>query len=486
MRAVRPNPILAASFAVVTAAASFACSSDPAATDAGVVDSGTSPDAGTGPDSGTSPDAGTDAEVSILPASITCNAQDVCTVPVGDYTADMTWASDKIFVLSLEGQQGPANVFIKGSTLTIKPGTQIFASGRIALVIDRGAKIEASGTADRPIVFSSAAEIGQRGRGDWGGIVINGRAPANCSSEASGCQGEGSSGEYGGNDPADSSGTLRYVRVEFAGAKISETNEYNGIALQGVGSGTTLEYIQLHLPSDDGIEFFGGTVNAKHIVISGSGDDSIDWTFGWSGKLQFAAIVQYSDDADNGFESDNNESNHDITPRSSPTLSNVTIASHPDKNGLLLRRGTAAQIWNTVVTGAKWCVDIDSIPSTFNQLTAGDLVLRNTLHHCTSGAVRTNDELDANMMPLADADSNGPVDAAAVITTEQTNNTVGDPLITIERTAGVRPSFVPAAGSPALSGGAKPDDAFFEAVDFLGAMKPGSDWTTDWTDFPAN
>jgi hypothetical protein len=479
MRVLRPNFVLTASLAVLTAT-TIACSSDPETTDAGVVDSGTSPDAGS------NPDAGTGTEVSVLPASITCNAQDVCTVPVGDYTTDMTWASDKVFVLSLEGQQGPANVFIKASTLTIKPGTQIFASGRVALVIDRGAKIEASGTADRPIVFSSAAEVGQRGRGDWGGIVINGRAPANCSSEASGCQGEGSSGEYGGNDAADSSGTLRYVRVEFAGAKISETNEYNGIALQGVGSGTTLEYIQLHLPSDDGIEFFGGTVNAKHIVISGAGDDSIDWTFGWSGKLQFAAIVQYSDDADNGFESDNNENNHDVTPRSSPTLSNVTIASHPDKTGLLLRRGTAAQVWNTVVAGAKWCVDIDSIPSTFNQLTAGNLVLRNTLHNCSSGAVRTNDELDENMMPLDDEDSNGPVDAAAVITTEQMNNTVGDPLITIERTAGVRPNFIPAAGSPALSGGTKPADAFFDAVDFLGAMKAGGDWTATWTDYAAN
>lgn len=468
--------LLSLGFALTTLTGFAACS-----------DSSDSPDAGSPTDGSTNPDAGSSGEVSVLPATITCNAQNVCTVPAGDYGSDMTWAPDKTFVLSLGAQAGPANVAVRSpATLTIKPGTQIFANGQIALLIDRGAKIEAAGTAARPIVFSSAKEDGMRARGDWGGLIINGSAPANCTSNASGCQGEGSSGAYGGSVATDDSGTLRYVRVEFAGAKITETNEYNGIALQGVGSGTEIDHVQLHLPSDDGIEFFGGTVNAKHIVVSGAGDDSFDWTFGWSGKVQFAAIVQYSDDADMGIEADNNEFDFEALPRSAPILSNITIVGRSAGTGALLRRGTSAQIWNTVITGSAWCVDVDSIPSTFNQLTAGNLVFRNTVHNCAMGPVRTNEEVDANMMPLMDADSNGVVDAAMVITTTQMNNRVGDPLISATNMAGARPSFVPGAGSPALTGGGAPSDAFFEQVTYQGAMTTGGDWTTEWSSFPAN
>lgn len=459
-----------------------ACGSDATGADASVAG-----DAGPQQDASPQQDAGSNANASVLPSSIVCNAQNICTVPIGDYNTNMTWAPDKTFVLSLGAEQGPANVFIRSpATLTIRPGTKIFASGRIALVIDRGAKVEAVGTAAQPIVFSSAKTDGMRARGDWGGIVINGRAPANCAANGGTCEGEGSSGQYGGDQPTDDSGTFKYVRVEFAGAKITETNEYNGIALQGVGSGTEIDFVQLHLPSDDGIEFFGGTVNAKHIVISGAGDDSIDWTFGWNGKFQFATVVQYSDDSDSAFEADNNETNNDALPRSSPVLSNVTVAGAMGKNGILLRRGTAAQIWNTVVTGSANCVDIDSIPSTFNQLTAGAIVFRNTIHNCTSNTVRINDEMDGMMMPLMDADSTGPVNALNIITMMQTNNVTADPLITVARTAGMRPSFVPAAGSPALMGGSKPADAFFDEVSYIGAMTTGGDWTTGWTDFAAN
>ncbi len=463
----------ALTFAMLALSATVACS-----------DSGDDPPAGNA-DAGSRPDAGGGG--SVLPSSITCNAQNVCTVPVGDYATDMTWSADKTFVLSLGAQAGPANVAIRSpATLTIEPGTRIFANGQIALLVDRGAKIEAVGTAQQPIVFSSAKEDGMRARGDWGGIIINGRAPANCTSNMNGCQGEGSSGEYGGPDVADDSGALKYVRVEFAGAKITETNEYNGVALQGVGSGTEIDHLQVHLPSDDGVEFFGGTVNAKHIVVTGAGDDSLDWTFGWSGKVQFVAVVQYDDDADSGIEADNNEFNFEAMPRSSPVISNLTLVGRAASTGAVLRRGTAVQIWNSVFTGSGWCIDIDSIPSTFTQLTMGSLVLRNTVHNCTRGAVRTNDEVDAMMMPLMDADANGPVDAAMVITTQQMNNRAADPLLTVANTAGSRPSFVPAAGSPALTGGGAPSDTFFEPAAFQGAMTSGADWTADWTDYPSN
>lgn len=446
---------------------------------------GDEPNGGIVQDGGVTPGVDGGSGGSVLPSAITCDAQNVCRVPVGDYDTDMTWGPDRTFVLSLEGQQGPANVTVRApATLTILPGTEIYANGRLALVIDRGAKIEAAGTPDRPIVFSSAKAAPNRARGDWGGLIINGRAPANCAVGGSMCVGEGGSGEYGGSDAADDSGTLRYVRVEFAGAQIVEEDQYNGIAFQGVGSGTDVEYLHLHLAQDDGIEFFGGTVNARHVVVSGAGDDSLDWTFGWKGKVQHVAIVQYADDADSGFEADNNEDSYDRDPRSSPTIANVTIVGRAQSVGMVLRRGTAGAIWSSIVTGSRYCVDPDSIPSTFDQLTAGTLALHNMILSCVDGSVRMNDEVDGMMMPLVDSNSSGPVDASSLIMSQRENK-AAEPMIDVERVAGSRPDFRPAAGSPALSGGATPPDSFFDSVPHVGAMG-SEDWSVGWTEYPAN
>ena len=232
----------------------------------------------------------------------------------GRITASLTLTADKDYLLN-----GP--VFIGDGTaetvLTIEAGTTIYglkdpgAPG--TLIVDRGSKLEANGTKDAPIVFTSDQLEGQRDRGDWGGLIINGYAPINgCDEAPCSAEGEGSTGSYGGDDPADSSGTLRYVRVEYAGTLFSEDNELNGIAFQGVGSGTTVEYVQVHMNKDDGIEFFGGTVSAKYVVLTGIGDDSIDWTDGWTGNIQYGIVKQYEDDGDNGIEADNNKANNDF------------------------------------------------------------------------------------------------------------------------------------------------------------------------------
>lgn len=215
--------------------------------------------------------------------------------------------------------------------LTIEPGTQIFGetSSKAFLVIRRGSKIQAVGTKAAPIVFTSSKAAGARARGD-GGVVINGRAPINgCDAAPCVAEGEGGTGLYGGANAADDSGTLRYVRVEFGGFPITEDNELNGIAFQGVGSGTDVDHIQIHMAKDDGIEFFGGTASAKFILTTGVSDDNIDWTDGWTGKLQFAVAQQYEDTGDNGIEADNNGDNNAALPRSSPTLSNLTLIGVP-------------------------------------------------------------------------------------------------------------------------------------------------------------
>ena len=181
----------------------------------------------------------------------------------------------------LEGGVFFGNDNKENAVLRIQAGTKIYGkSGADYLVITRGSQIFAEGTKAQPIVMT-AAKTANRNRGEWGGLIINGNAPINgCDAGVSLCEaeGEGSTGLYGGNEAADNSGILKYLRVEFAGYEITPDNELNGIAFQGVGSGTEVNYIQVHMNADDGVEFFGGTVNVKHVLLTGNKDDSMDWT----------------------------------------------------------------------------------------------------------------------------------------------------------------------------------------------------------------
>ncbi len=247
----------------------------------------------------------------------------------GVITEDLTLTADTDWLLR-------GGVFIgddeNPTTLTIEAGTTVYGETSTdgMLVIRRSSRIMAEGSADAPIVFTSSKEAGTRARGDWGGLIINGRAPVNsCGGDYEGdyCEayGEGGTGWYGGADAGDSSGVLRYVRVEFAGTLISPENELNGIAFQGVGSGTEVDYVQVHMNADDGIEFFGGTAQVKHVLVTGVGDDMLDWTDGWQGKAQFVVLQQFADAGDNGIEADNNGDDNEASPRSNPTLSHITI-----------------------------------------------------------------------------------------------------------------------------------------------------------------
>ncbi|MDJ0920798.1 MAG: hypothetical protein QNI84_06690 [Henriciella sp.] len=299
--------------------------------------------------------------------------------------------------------QGPVFVGTDGganAVLTIGEGVRFFgaSSGGSAnatddyLVITRGSAIEASGTEAAPIRFTSRAAINDEEVGtsiisetsnaQWGGLVINGFAPINaCDGAATGgtaeCEktGEGASGLFGGDDPLDDSGSLNYVIVEYAGARLTNNDELNGIAFQGVGSGTEVNYIQVHNNLDDGIEWFGGTVNVNYAVVTGAGDDSIDWTDGWTGTLQFAAVrsnIPTSGDP-RGIEGDNLSSNNAAEPFSEPTIANFTLVGVDENNaGAVIRRGTKGNFVNGVLAGFPVGLDVDST-QTFTNFTNGEL-----------------------------------------------------------------------------------------------------------------
>ena len=380
----------------------------------------------------------------------------------GKLNADRTLSADYDYLLR-------GAVFVEGgATLTIEPGVKIFGeqASNGTLIVAQGSKIMADGTADAPIVMSSDAAIGSRARGQWGGLIINGSAPTNQGVTF----GEGDTGAFGGNNPTDSSGTLRYVRLEYAGIEFSPDNELNGIAFQGVGSGTVAEYIQVHMNQDDGIEFFGGTVNLKYALVTGARDDSFDWTDGWTGKGQFWIAQQYGDDADNGFEVDNSSKNNEATPRSAATIYNVTLVGDPSgpesDNGMLIREGAAGTYANFIVTGFnKIGLDIDG-ESSIAQAEGGGLVVKNSIFF-QNGKGNFGDEKDDDGFDEAGyATGNG--------------NTESDPGLAdpFSKTA---PNFTPRAGTTAVSAAAPPSDGFFEPVNFIGAVSPSNNWVSGWT-----
>lgn len=397
----------------------------------------------------------------------------------GEITEDLHLTTDCVYLLV-------GGVFIgddvNETVLTIDPGVQVFGdtSSNSFLTVRRGSRIEAAGTVNEPIVFTSAADPGSRAAGDWGGIILNGRAITNACGGAPGTcevEGEGNTGLYGGDDDTHDCGTLRYVRIEFAGKLISPENELNGLALQACGDQTTLEYIQIHMGADDAIEFFGGTANFKYVLATGTSDDNLDWTDGWRGKGQFFVAQQYDGIGDQGIEADNNGESNDAAPRSYPTLSNITLIGVPggEKSdwGILLREGTGVNIHNTIVTGfGDGCLDIDHDATFTNAVATGD---PSTL----SGSLTIESSI-FNCDTLFDEELEDLFAVSDFFNTMNPGNSVEDPGLSDPYNTST-PDFTPAAGSPAASGAVVPSDAFFDQVSFRGGVDPTNDWTVGWT-----
>jgi len=390
---------------------------------------------------------------------ITCD--DGLAVLSGTYTSDVAIGPSVCDAFLLQG-----GVFIgesggnSGVTLSIEPGTIVYGDPATAgfLSIQQGSFIQANGTADAPIVFTSAQAVGSRARSDWGGIIVNGKAPINNCSDGTavvtGCtaESEGDAGLYGGDDPADSSGSLQYVRIEFGGTEISPENEVNGLALAGVGSGTTISHVQVHMNKDDGIEFFGGTANADHLVITGAGDDSLDWTDGWTGSVSHVCIQHFDDDGDRGIEADNNGDENNALPRSAPTLSYVSLVGGGEgRTGMTIREGTAVNVTFLAAAGFdKGCLDVDG-EATYEQLDSGATSITQSMLGCG----------DKNF--VVDTDDSGAVD-------EPSDEELG--------------SWWSSMGNDTL--GSLTFSGFEASVPGVGCIPDGDDWTAGWTNSDAS
>jgi hypothetical protein len=303
----------------------------------------------------------------------------------GSIYGNRTWDADTIYRL---------NSFVRvedGAILTIEAGTVIFGDFETkgTLVVQQGGKLMAIGTAEDPIIFTSEKAVGLRSPGDWGGIVLCGKAPNNIStglSELEGAYG----GFHGGTDAADNSGTLKYIQICYAGIPLNPNQEVNSLTLGSVGSGTTIENIVCAYGLDDSFEWFGGTVNCKYLVAYRGFDDDFDVDNGYSGNVQYCFGVRGSQFADqslsNGFEVDNDGSGSSNTPFTSPTFSNVTLLGpKADRNltiddnfgrAMHLRRNNKIHIHNSFFTAYPTGIYIDGSGTTANA-TADELQVRN-------------------------------------------------------------------------------------------------------------
>ena len=269
-----------------------------------------------------------------------------------------------------------------GAKLTIKEGVKIeatsVASSDFAAVryiaVAQGGLIDVQGTASNPVVMTAATQA----PGAWGGLVVCGKAPINKGITASA---EVSDLTYGGNEPNDNSGSIKYLRLEYTGFAYNSEKEFNGLSLFGVGSGTTIEYVQAYEGSDDGFEFFGGTAHAKYLVASNFseqvGDDMFDWTEGWSGTGENWYGIR-TNAGNRGIEADNNSNNHLATPISNPTIKNLTLVglgaadTSSETQAIKLRVGTKAQFDNVVLSNWKTGFDVQHDES-LGYVTAGSL-----------------------------------------------------------------------------------------------------------------
>ncbi len=353
----------------------------------------------------------------------------------------------------------------QSATLTIEPGTRLVGrAGLDFLYIRRGSKIQAIGTPQHPVIMTGG--INEQDPKVWGGLSIAGNAPINgCLESVPVCEkiNEANSSElFGGNNPTDSSGVLKYVSIQFAGREIRPNEELNCLTLLGVGSGTTVDFVQCHGGFDDGFEMFGGTVNLKHLVSTGNIDDGFDWQTGWNGKAQFVFVKLASNAGNHGIEADNNELSQNSSPRSQGQISNATIignAGASNGHGILLRLGTSGNIYNSVITGfSTSCISINDEATYTNAGNLGNwtgkLTIENTYVNCA------NPFNDQAGLPFKVSDWFNA----------QPGNFVGDPQLN---------GHLPAFGSP-LTSSAPPsnDDPFFVKTNYIGAFANEND---DWT-----
>ena len=405
----------------------------------------------------------------------------------GEGIGDVTLNANTTYVLN-------GFVFVnEGQTLNIQAGTIIKgASGQgeraSALVVARGATINANGTADMPIIMTAEADqifrdsdgnlcktggLDAAARGLWGGLMVLGSAGLNSAPGETAIEGIPTTEErglYGGTNDDDNSGTLRYVSIRHGGTDIGAGNEINGLTLGGVGRGTTIEHIEVFANNDDGIEWFGGTVNTKFLAVSYCKDDGMDYDEGFRGMGQFWLVVQEGT-GDSGGEHDGGTDPETAEPFAIPVIYNATYlgADPDDKRAVRLRDNAGGMYYNSVFGTYKRGFHIELLADeqdSYKQFQDGNLVFENNVFFNITGDV-VSVEFDEGNAPAGVDDANA---ALAQYFTDKGNVNLAN-LDFLSR-------LVPAEGSEADAAGTAPVDAFFEAVDYKGAVEPGT--TTPW------
>lgn len=417
-------------------------------------------------------------------------------------TANRTFTKDKKYLLK-------GNIFVTNNAeLTIQAGTVIYGDKvtKGALIIERGSKLNAAGTAAEPIVFTSSASPTNRNHGDWGGVILLGKAVNNQSTDVS-IEGitSGDLGKHGGTTDDDNSGTLTYVRIEFAGIALTTNNEINGLTFGSVGSGTTVHHIQVSYSGDDAYEWFGGKVNAKYLVAYKTWDDDFDTDFGYTGKVQFAAAFRDPGTADqsgsNIFESDNDGNGTANTPLTAPTFANVTAfgpfvyaklnndgtmnngnVNANYQNGGHIRRNTAFKLYNSVIVGtgtsANWpfrFTDSKNGANAAAELT-GNYIARSVSASAITPATGSTDKgynVD-NFATQNTIETLTTVNLSTVFTGLDVAENINDPKATV----------VLAAGSPLATGAADLSGKGLETTVYKGAVGTTIGWLGEaWVNF---
>jgi hypothetical protein len=426
-------------------------------------------------------------------------------VPAGSITSNTTWTNNNCYTL-----QGIVRVN-GGAVLTIQAGTVVQGSRTAnpsALFIEREGMIDAQGTRAQPIVFTCDGTDATKFKGCWGGLWVAGWASINESNGTTAPafgtrnpaggqaqnQGEGNGPLYGGGNDNDNSGTLRYAIIEYGGFLLSANNELNGLTLGGVGRGTTLEYLNIRNGLDDGVEFFGGTVNMRFLVIDGNSDDAFDATQGWNGSAQFVIIQHNPADADKGIEWDNAQAGgtagNNLLPRTTGTMYNFTFIGQPSphtdpatgdggnasNDAWHIRKGSRPMIRNSIIAGWGRIFRLDDAETCASDA-SGTLTLENNII------------VDYGFLENSNAVPAGCSSESTILSAAGANNTIQQgtlaTAVLLSPFHAVIPDFR-LAGSLGSSGAVAPPagNTFIVSTSYLGAVNPlpgGDAWFSGWT-----
>jgi hypothetical protein len=397
----------------------------------------------------------------------------------------------------------------EGPTLTIRAGnTLVWTDPEDYLLVHRGSRLVAQGTSVAPITLTgfSDAILGNAGKEEtqlWGGLVLNGNGITNKCTDAQRAAGtchvlaEGKPSNYGGNNNAESSGSLKYVVVKHPGFEVAPGDELNGVTLNAVGSGTSIEYLQVYSTYDDGVEMFGGAARIDNLVALYVQDDSIDWADGWVGEINKALVIQSSEDGDRCIEADNQESAFSALPLSSPTIRNLTCipggapqppATHGSSMGLEFRRGTEFKLEDSILFSGHAQAVLNQPPGRCLRVTDTETAQR---------AQAGNSSVKSTLIACSTPTSNGTNWTAVFTNGDSVANWVAN------NGAGAYPAntnnrLLTVSGADAAGANLQILDGFYTATQFqdatgaaftvnsvsgdpIGAVTAADDWTRNWT-----